>query len=723
MSLNKNNFCFYFLLFFIGNLQAQEEKSVKKDSIKTEKLEEVVVTGQINPQSINKSVFEVKVITQKDIQQQSGNNLADILNQTLNLNIIPNTGTGKSGVNLFGLNSQYFKVLIDNIPVINEEGFGNNIDLTLINLDDIERIEIVEGSMGVQYGANAVSGIINIITKKTSIYDTSISLYIQEETINKEYELFDQGRHIQSLNIKHNFNDEMFASVGYFRNDFAGYWNGRQGEIYDQNDGLRGHSWLPKTQQNAKFLLNYKTDNGFEVFYKFDYLNERINNYGSVVNSNFTTQTETTNPSAVDRIFTNNRFIHNLNIIGKLDETLNYNVSASYQEQNKDLERYTFYIRPQIKEDIQNAEYFTRNALFSRGTVNNLFKGEKFNMQAGYELSNIKGTGSAFAGQDLFGGADIFNGESIARRLSNYDFFTSSEIEATSNWSLKPGARISFSNLFGPQFMISLSSRLSLKNDYELRTVIGSSNRSPEYDELYGNFVDVNHNFQGNPNLDPEQGYSIFAHLKKTFTLKNNARLKSKLSASYLNLNDRIDFVILSFVPRESQYNNIDKYKAVGLFFENTFYSGRFKANLGMSFQGTSQILDSEVEFEPNDDFLFNFQLNSNITYSIPKWNSSFGLYFKHVGTQPQFVLKENDQGEPTYDRGETSPFSWLDATFKKSFNNNQFVVTAGARNILDINTVNTTAINGGTHGDAPTQQTLAYGRSFFVKLNYNLNF
>ena len=136
------------------------------DSLVANKLEEVVITGQINPQSISNSIVEVKVITREDIERQAGNTLADVLNTSLNISISPNTSTGKSGVSLFGLDSQYFKVLIDNIPIINEEGLGNNTDLTLINLDDIKRIEIVEGAMGVQYGSNAVSGIINIITKK-----------------------------------------------------------------------------------------------------------------------------------------------------------------------------------------------------------------------------------------------------------------------------------------------------------------------------------------------------------------------------------------------------------------------------------------------------------------------------------------------------------------------------------------------------------------------------
>ena len=136
------------------------------DSVKVAKLDTVVVTGQIEPQSIKKSVFNVRVITAEDIKRQAGNNLADVLNQYLNIMIQPNNSTGRSTVSMFGLDSNYLKILVDNVPLVSDTGLGNNVDITQINLDDIQQIEIIEGAMGVTHGANAVSGIINIITKK-----------------------------------------------------------------------------------------------------------------------------------------------------------------------------------------------------------------------------------------------------------------------------------------------------------------------------------------------------------------------------------------------------------------------------------------------------------------------------------------------------------------------------------------------------------------------------
>ncbi|MDO6760468.1 TonB-dependent receptor [Tamlana sp. 2_MG-2023] len=709
MSLNKNNIFIFFSIILSGFSFAQ---NIIKDSTAIEKLDEVVITGQYNPQSANKSIFEVKVINRREIEQRAATNLSDLLNQTLNINIVPNTSTGKTGVSLFGLDAQYFKILIDNVPVINEEGMGNNVDLTLINLDDIQSVEIIEGAMGVQYGANAVSGVINIITKKSIREKTRIQIYAQEETVGNEYEWFDKGRHIQSVNISHNFTDDIFGNATYTRNDFAGFWGDKQGKVYDKNDGLRGYEWLPKEQNNAKILLNYKKDR-FNIFYKFDYFNESIYKANSTVDLNENAATGTSDPLALDETFFNNRFIHNLNANGLLRNRIDYNISLSYQEQTKDLETYTYRIREDEKLNLKKGEYLSRKALFSRGTFSNLIHSKHYRLQAGYELTNESGYGSPIA-------ITISPDDDAAeQRLDNYDFFASAEIEVSDKFSLRPGTRVSFTNLFDPQYVFSLSSKYLFKNDIELRTVLGSANRTPNYDELYTYFVDVNHNVQGNPDLTPEHGLSAFIHLKKTSKLSNNTRLKNKITASYLGVNDRIELTIVEQNPLSYQYTNIDSFKSFGIASENNLQFNQFNIQLGASLLGTSKILDSNQT--PNDDFLFSFQLNSTVSYLIPKWKTSVALYYKHTGEQHQFVEETNAQGEQEYVKGTTEAFDWLDFTLKKSFLDKTLETTLGVNNLFDISSVETDAIPGGAHDSGPELISLAYGRSFFLKLAYNI--
>ncbi|MDN3725095.1 TonB-dependent receptor [Aequorivita sp. SDUM287046] len=710
--MGPQNFLFLALFLSIFSLYSQQAPAIK-DTTKVESLDEVVVTGQHNPQSVRKSVFEVKVISRNDIERQAGNNLADILNNTLNINISPNTANGKSGVSLFGLDSQYFKVLVDNVPIINEEGIGNNTDLTLINLDDVERIEIVEGAMGVQYGANAVSGIINVITKKSAKKKWEIGAYVQEETVGEEYEWFNRGRHIQSIHLGHNFNENFYANAVYTRNDFAGFWNGRFGEKYDKDDGGRGHEWLPKLQQNAKMLLSYSKNN-FSIFYRFDYLNEQIEEYSQTVDPREIGSTGTSNPVAQDRMFTNNRFYHHLNATGSFAERINYNISVSYQEQTKDVERYTYVIRKDEKQNVEEGEYQARSAFFSRGTFSNFIKSKLASVEAGYEITNERGSGSAISLEINQGG------QTVTQNLDNYDAFASAEIAISENLSLRPGARVSFSNIFQPQFMGSLSAKQTLQNDWELRAVLGSANRTPNYDELYTYFVNINHIVLGNPDLLPERGLSAFLHIKKSSELGNGKiRLKNKLSFNFLGINDRIELIVVEQNPLKYEYSNIDSYRTIGAFTENEIFFGNFKAQLGASLQGISKVLETR---ETDDDYLFNLQLNANLAYTLPKWNTTFSAFFKYTGEQQQFVEKTNAAGEQVFETGVIDAYSWMDATITKSFFQNTFETTLGCRNLFDVTSVNSSAFDG-AHTGTLNQVPLAYGRSYFLKLAYNLNF
>src|SRR5690606_3774144 len=293
-------------------------------------------------------------------------------------------------ISFFGLDAQYFNIMVDNIPIVSDSGLGNNIDLTQINLDNIERIEIVEGAMGVEYGANAVSGVINIITKKTIDNSWNIQVIAQEETVSDEYAWFDEGRHIQALNATHKINDKWQARVGFNRNQFAGFYNNRLGKDHYVNDGLRGFEWLPKTQINTNASINYQTEK-FKLFYKFEYFNEDINYYDAAVRANIDTESQTSNPSATDRIFTTNRFVHNLSVNGLLNSGANYSASLSYQQQERDLNEFNYYILTEERSNETDETYQSSKVLFSNGTISNLVKDKNYNFQLGYETRYIQG--------------------------------------------------------------------------------------------------------------------------------------------------------------------------------------------------------------------------------------------------------------------------------------------------------------------------------------------
>lgn len=711
MGLNKNNIGFFFLTFFTLLGFSQEE--AKKDSLKTQQLSEVVVTAQFNPISIKRAVHNVIVINRDQIDNQAANNLADLLNFNLNLTIIPNAQTGQSKISFFGLDAQYFSVLVDNIPMVSDNGLGNNIDLTQINLDDIERIEIVEGAMGVEYGANSVSGVINIITKKSIDTVWHINASLQEETVSNEYAWFDKGRHIQAASVAHNIKEHLYARVGINRNQFTGFFDDRLGKNHYKNDGLRGYEWLPKTQWNTNAMVNYTSDK-FNLLYKFEYFNELINFYDAAVRANINTETQTSNPSATDKIYTTNRYVNNLNINGLLNGGANYNVALSYQQQKRDLNKFNYYILSKDKSNETDDTYQSSKVVFSKGTINNLLKNDSYNFQLGYEARFIEGFDTQASG-------DITQ-QGQTRKQQSVALFGASEWDISPAFSLRPGIRYEYNSTFDSKLLGALSARFLMDKGFELRGNIGTSYRIPNFEELYYYFVDSNHDVQGNQELKPENGYSVFLNLKKQSWFSDFS-MTNAFKISYIDVNDKIDLAIVNTAPLQYQYINIDTYKLWGLTTDNSIKMADWTFNLGATLQGVSRVASNEVNAQ--NKFLYAFQLNASSTYLIKKWDTAVTVLLKHNGKQSNYVATGTDSNNDTvFSKSETNAYSWLDASFKKSFFNDTLEATLGGRNLLDVTKVSVSdALSGGTHGVNNNNLLLGYGRSFYLKLLYNLNF
>lgn len=683
----------------------------KKNTIATASSKEVVVTGQFAPQSIKKSVFNVRVISAKDIQNLAANNLSDVLSQYLNITIRPNGTSGRSTVSLFGLDAQYFKILVDGVPLVNEAGLGNNTDLSQINLNDIEQIEIVEGSMGVTHGANAVSGVLNIVTKKSSQNKWAISAIAQEETVKNEYSLFDKGRHIQAIKVSHSLNNNWFVSLGANRNDFQGFLEDKKGKNYKENDQMRGFRWLPKAQLNTTALLSYRKNN-FQAFYKFEYLDENTDYYNSTVQSGYNTQLGSYR-YASDKRYLVNRYFHNLNSTGKIFSKLKYNVSLSHQKQERNMEDFRYYFQTKTEGNNVIIKDQSMEVLYATGTLSNLFVDKKIDLQLGYEIVNNKGFSLVQEADNKV--------IPIRKTLENYDFFVSSEIKATEKFSIRPGIRVSAQSKFKDQHASSLALRYLLEKGIEIRGSYGNSFRTPSFEELYSKQIFDGHFFAGNENLIPETSTSYEMSFKKNSFLASDLQINTTFSGSFLNIKNRIDMALVRFNTDtgnpEYEYINISKYKMWNFSTTNQFKKEKWTFNIGAAIIGISQKIENQV-FASNEKYLYSFNLNSSVSYVVPKWNTTFSTYYKFNGKSQQFVEGASEYVVSTIDSS-----NWLDASIRKTFFKDKLETTIGARNLLNITSINQSRTNEGAGHATSSQIMLAYGRSYFLKLTYNLNF
>ena len=159
----------------------------EEDTTRAKELSEVVVTGQYKPQSAQASVYQVRTISKERIQKQGATKLQDVLSNELNIRFSQDAATGGSDITMMGLKGQNVKILVDGLPMTGRQGTSNEININQIDINSIERIEIVEGPMSVVYGADALAGVINIITRKTSAAKLSVNARLHEETIGSEY--------------------------------------------------------------------------------------------------------------------------------------------------------------------------------------------------------------------------------------------------------------------------------------------------------------------------------------------------------------------------------------------------------------------------------------------------------------------------------------------------------------------------------------------------------
>ena len=124
----------------------------------------VVVTGARVERPEDESPVAVEVITRAEIEASGAENVTEILDNAPGIQVTQRFGRG--GIELQGLDPQYTLILVDGQRVTGR--VNGTIDLNRFSAERIERIEIVKGAASALYGADALAGVINIITRKTN---------------------------------------------------------------------------------------------------------------------------------------------------------------------------------------------------------------------------------------------------------------------------------------------------------------------------------------------------------------------------------------------------------------------------------------------------------------------------------------------------------------------------------------------------------------------------
>lgn len=148
-------------LNFSGGVEAADTSD---DQVYT--LNPVVVTATRTPVKLNKAPANISVVTGKEIAEKHYTDMSQVLRDVSNV-YIGNYGTGigyenSNSMYINGSNSVVY--MVDGV-IMNTAGVNPPM-VSLRNMNNIDRIEVLKGAASALYGSSAVGGVINIITKK-----------------------------------------------------------------------------------------------------------------------------------------------------------------------------------------------------------------------------------------------------------------------------------------------------------------------------------------------------------------------------------------------------------------------------------------------------------------------------------------------------------------------------------------------------------------------------
>lgn len=484
-------------------------------------LETIVVTGTHTERTLKNTPILTQVISEKQIEQSGINSPLKLLE------------TAKAGIDFFsdgrgttmrmqGLSPKYTLILIDGERIAGET--RDNIDYTRLNSENIEQIEIINGSAASLYGSSAIGGVINIITKKPKK-----PLEISTHSYYSKYNEL-------SLATNVGFRKDKFSSfTSLNRKSSDGYdITPESSDVYTV-EPFEIHSINQKLNFNITKKLELNIKGGFFQYERFDVSSmpsHRKNydwNYG----------------------FSSKYFINKKHHIKASYYSDHYETVKVLERIDKEKREYS---NQQDNAKIVGTFNLNENKIWKANTIT-----------AGVEFLN-----------DFL----ISNRVPEDKSMNNFMFFGQDEIKFSDKLTSILGYRMDFNSEFGvhvsPQ--ISLMYKLS---KFKFRTTFGTGFRAPSLKERYYDFDLTIFRMKGNPDLTPETSkYGSFS------VEYQHRKFNTYINLHYNRLDNMItEFWQKGASENIATYRNIDEARVLGFDFNsNIKINKNLKFSCGYSY-------------------------------------------------------------------------------------------------------------------------------------------
>jgi outer membrane cobalamin receptor len=456
-------------------------------------LDDVVVTAEAQNDEVLEDPGHITVISEEDIESSGASDIADVLNSEAGI-IIKDYGPAGSEQNISvrGSTKEQVLILLDGQRLNNAQTGG--ADLSLIPLENIERIEIIRGSEAVLYGADAVGGVINIITKKNPDNDFTFSLtaengsYLPLSHV-KGYALNKTEEDPNFLSLVDTQNISVFLSKDLLENCFTlsgGFTNAGNRFVFkdiNNENRIRENTGYISGNTSLSFLIPWDTGS---FFISGSYLIDKKEVPGTVTSPSFEAEQKDRQAKALIN-FKTDHFISN---------SITMDISNSFSWS------YKTYVDPGLSVDSEHRVYS--------------YKGSIIQELLYFNICSIKYGGS--------GGFDFLDStDSGDRKRISGAGFLEVPFYFTDVFTLEPAVRFDYFSDFGGALTYKLGAVFMLSSSLSLKANFSKSFRAPGFDDLYW---PEDSWAEGNPGLEPETGYNFEIGIS---LYKNNLQFDSFL--------------------------------------------------------------------------------------------------------------------------------------------------------------------------------------------------
>lgn len=491
-------------------------------------LDDIVVTASRMPEKVIDANADVTVVSAEEIEAHHYKDVAEAVRHVPGVTVSNRTGNSQVGMsNRILMNgSQNVVILVNGMRMNTNGNTLSSADFgTLSNMDAIERIEVLKGSASTLYGSDAQGGVINIITKKAedgmkTKLGVSFGSYDGEK-----YSLYHQG-----------------AQDGFF-------WS-VNAEKQLQGDYKDGWGRKALSHLNAKtYGIELGKDLGNESDIRFAYQKYKAD-YTRPRNG-----TNDTTPA-----------------YGKKDDE---RISLQYNAKISDHLRNSFSI-------YRNTTHITDDYTPYYVSTDLKMKTTGFSDQLTYTVK----------GQTITGGIDWYKDEIPfyadnptieGKHATNTAFYIQDKWDITDRWNVTPGIRVDHHSMYGTHTLPSLVVGYKASEKTNYYASYKEFFNAPNLYQLHFNYSytwgGVTYNSHGNPNLDPEEGYTVELGVNHEF----NDSMKGSLALYRQHAKNLIGYAV-------DTYENSGKTNLMGINASlNKTFNDHWAASLGYSYIDAEQ--------------------------------------------------------------------------------------------------------------------------------------